>query len=245
MYVFSKKCKAVPKSKHLIYNEKMKSIQKLHPLQMTGAIMENKTVDNQQEHEHELAVANARFSTESVLNSSRTIKAFSGERLDDLTLLEQLHKQVEKAAHGDMSRSELMLMTQAQTLDAIFHKMMTMAMSAEFLTQLQAYSDLGFKAQNQCRKALLAHAEIKTPKRATFIKQQNNAVNQQVNNDVGSENLKKTKNITNELLSEVAHEALDDRRKSQASNIDSPVETMAESGGENRRRKGSQPNERI
>ncbi len=182
---------------------------------------------------HNLEVTNATFMTESVLNSMRTINVLNDGGLNTTTLLEQLHKQVDKVIDGDTRRIETMLMTQAQTLDVFFHQMMRTSMRSELIPQLQAYVELGFKAQNQCRKALLALAEIKNPKKATFIKQQNNAVNQQVNNGIKKENLKKSENITNELLSEVTNEALDDGRESSTININSPVETLVESGSEN------------
>lgn len=192
--------------------------------------MTKKIVDNKKKSE--AGVLNAKFSTESVLNSMQTIQLFSNDNADIVILLNEINKQVDKVIDGDTRRIETMLMTQAQTLDVIFHKMIRSTMGAKILPQFQAYADLGLKAQNQCRKALLALAEVKNPKRATFIKQQNNAVNQQVNNGINSENLK-NKNIANELLSEVKNETLDDRRASAALNINLPMEALVESGCQN------------
>ncbi|MGH8646968.1 MAG: hypothetical protein ACREX4_21935 [Gammaproteobacteria bacterium] len=60
---------------------------------------------------------------------------------------------------------------------------------------------LALKAQNQCRQTLAALAEIKNPRRTTFIGQQNNATNQQVNNVGGpSETRKNPETRENELL---------------------------------------------
>lgn len=175
---------------------------------------------------HNIEVANATLTTESVFNSMRTIKVLNGDGLDTTTLLEQLNKQVDKVIEGDTRRIETMLMTQAQTLDALFHKMIRTSMRSELLPQFQAYAELGFKAQNQCRKALLALAEIKNPKKATFINQQNNAVNQQVNNGIHPENLKKIENITNELLREEGHEILEFRRTAEAVATDLQLESL-------------------
>ena len=194
---------------------------------------------NQQNEQayNEDAMVVAKICTDSLANSALTIEAYSTGNANMSTLIERLHNQVDKVIDGDTRRIETMLMTQAQTLDAIFHKMMRNSMSVALLPQSQVYTDLGFKAQNQCRKALLALAEIKNPKRATFIKQQNNAINQQVNNGVNSENLKKSKNITNELLSEESHEALEFGRAAEAIAVDSQLESLgAVNGGENRNR---------
>lgn len=175
--------------------------------------------------EHKLKVANAQISTESVLNAALTIKAYNGGNADITTLVETLRKQVDKVVDGDTRRIETMLMTQAQALDVIFHKMIKTSMNAQSLSHLQVYADLGFKAQNQCRKVLLTLTEIKNPKRATFIKQQNNAISQQVNNSIESENLKKTKNITNELM-EVEYERVDARTTIAPVSVNPAMETV-------------------
>ena len=173
---------------------------------------------------HELAMANADIATESVPNAALTIQASHGGNADLETLICKLDKQVGKVVDGDTRRIETMLMTQAQTLDAIFHKLMKSAFKSEYVSQLQVYADIALKAQNQSRKALMALTEIKHPHRTTFIKQQNNAVNQQVNNQ--SENLKKFEKSANELLSEKHHETMDISGAPETITIDSPMAAL-------------------
>jgi len=65
------------------------------------------------------------------------------------------------------------------------------------------------------------------PNKAVFIKQQNNAVNQQINNDLKS-NSGKNKKIANELLSEVKNANLELGRKKETINAYSEVEAVGE-----------------
>lgn len=119
-----------------------------------------------------------------------------------------------------------MLMTQAQTLDALFHRMIRKMANSEILTHFQTCAELGLKAQNQSRQTLAVLAELKHPKRTTFIKQQNNSINQQVNNNLSQKNEKNIENRANELLSEDKHEKMDIGTKVKASSIDSPLEAL-------------------
>lgn len=83
---------------------------------------------------------------------------------------------------GDLSRVEDMLVTQAHALEQIFTRLSERAQAVEYISQFQAYMVLALKAQNQCRATLEALVEIKYPRHPTFVRQQNVAVNQQVNN---------------------------------------------------------------
>jgi len=74
-----------------------------------------------------------------------------------------------------------MLLAQAATLDAVFHRYLHRMDSAEYLPKLEAFARIAMKAQHQSRQTIATLGELKHPKRATFIKQQNNAVNQQIN----------------------------------------------------------------
>ncbi|MGH8608246.1 MAG: hypothetical protein ACREX9_12750 [Gammaproteobacteria bacterium] len=47
---------------------------------------------------------------------------------------------------------------------------------AQYLNQHQTYMLLALKAQNQCRQTLAALAEIKNPRRTTFVGQQNTEI---------------------------------------------------------------------
>ena len=52
----------------------------------------------------------------------------------------------------------------------------------EHLNATETYMRLALKAQTQCRSTLETLAEVKYPKAATFVRQQNVAYQQQINN---------------------------------------------------------------
>lgn len=126
---------------------------------------------------------------------------------DFATLVSECNAQLNKVAKGDTATIEKMLMAQAYTLDSVYSKMLNKSLSSEYLNQLQIYSKIALKAQSQCRQTLAALAEIKNPKRTTFIK--NQAANQQVNFNENSE--KNNQNSSNELLTGNNYETLDAR----------------------------------
>lgn len=154
-------------------------------------------------------------------NAAFTINAIHKESLHISTLVTELSESFVRVKNDNFLEVEAMLLSQAHTLNVFFHHALSQASQMSALNQIQTFSDLAMKAQNNCRKTLLALAEIKNPKRATFIKQQNNAIgNQQINN---SENLK---NNSNEVLSEVQHESLDDRSKEKTITTHTTLETL-------------------
>ena len=126
---------------------------------------------------------------------------------DFATLVSECNAQLNKVAKGDISNIEKMLMAQAYTLDSVYSQMLNKSLSSEYLNHLQIYSKIALKAQSQCRQTLAALAEIKNPKRTTFIK--NQATNQQVNFNENSE--KNNQNQSNELLTGNNYETLDAR----------------------------------
>lgn len=167
------------------------------------------------------AVSGSWACTNSVVSAALTINLIHQKSLDVPTLVDEIKGGASKIKKGDFIDMESMLWSQAQTLNAFFHRCLSLSSNCEIVSQIQILSDLAVRAQNNCRKTLATIADIKNPKRATFIKQQNNAVNQQVNNN--SENLK---NSANEVLSEVKHESLDDRSQEKAIAINSMLEAV-------------------
>jgi len=115
---------------------------------------------------------------------------------DLIALKEAVDEELSKVLKGDISAIERMLMAQALTLQSIFTSYTHRMLSAEYISGLQVNSKIALKAQNQCRQTLAALAEIKNPKRTTFIK--NTATNQQVNFNANSP--EKNQNKSNELL---------------------------------------------
>ena len=76
-----------------------------------------------------------------------------------------------------------MLISQAHTLDAMFHALAQKAMTHTTLPPYETLLRLAFKAQSQCRATFETLAEVKNPRSVAFVKQANIAQgHQQVNN---------------------------------------------------------------
>ncbi|MCA3269987.1 MAG: hypothetical protein INF44_06540 [Thalassospira sp.] len=142
--------------------------------------------------------------------------------------IKNVNEQTDKVRSGDLSAAETMLFAQAMALDAMYSELARRAClhMGEHLPFMEAYLRLAFKAQSQCRTTLEALAEIKNPRQpATFVKQQNLAHNQQVNNTIhaGAGNLEKT---TNELLEASLDTRMDSGTQSQTSGSNPTLETV-------------------
>ena len=87
-----------------------------------------------------------------------------------------------------MQRTEGILISQAQALDAIFVNLMRRSTNQTNATHWEMYMRMGMKAQSQCRATLQALAEMKNPRPVAFFKQANinNGGHQQVNNGVAA-----------------------------------------------------------
>lgn len=151
-----------------------------------------------------------------------------GRLLDAPTIMDQLATSANKVNDGNLKELEQMLVTQAKTLDYIFYDALKQLADVNMINQIEVFSNIAFRAQSQCRKTLATLAELKHPRRVTFVKQQNNAINQQVNNGIESEpeNFKNNKKFANELISEVIHEKVDIGGAISASSIDSSSKTV-------------------
>jgi hypothetical protein len=149
---------------------------------------------------------------------------------DFVALAGELEKQNKAVFEGDLRRVEAMLLDQSHVLQTLFVFFTQKMAHAEYMTTLETYSRIALKAQNQCRQTLATLVELKNPKRATFIKQQNNAVNQQLNQ---GENPKNLEYPANKILEEIPSERLDPGTPQAAIGVNQEVEAM----GENHRTK--------
>lgn len=165
--------------------------------------------------------------TNATISSAFTIHAIHDQRLDLGTIAKELAQSAGRLVDGNTREIEMILLSQAQTLDVLFHRMLTQLSAMQMVNQIQVFADIALRAQNQSRKTLAVLADLKNPRRATFIKQQNNAVNQQVNNTVKQDNSKISENLANELVSKVKHEKMDDGRKVKAISVNKKSEAMA------------------
>lgn len=170
------------------------------------------------------------------LNSNNRLGGTDLVGLDGETIQQCLVAENERIRNGDLSRVEAMLIDQAHSLQ-MMSNLFTMKISKlETIEQVEVYTRLALKSQNQCRQTLATLIEMKNPRRSTFIKQQNNAVNQQINNgaspgietDPIQQNPKNSEISTNELFEVEAHEQLDTRAQSAAGGANSQLETVEE-----------------
>ena len=142
------------------------------------------------------------------------------------TLVDDLAKQCMSASDGDLARAEALLVSQAHTLDSIFHKMARAATHAEYLNQMEVNLRLALKAQSQCRATLETLAVIRNPP-VVYAKQANvTSGPQQINNGVPSR-ARENENEQNKLLEEKnASEWLDTGKAATTSRDDSEMEAV-------------------
>lgn len=170
--------------------------------------------------------------------NANTARAYAVDFAGELHITDAIKVLQTKAARvqqGDMTEVEATLTAQAVALDAIFNGLAKRAAlnMGQYMGACETYLRLALKAQAQCRATLETLAEIKCPKAATFVRQQNVAYQQQVNNRAGSQTSTRTRareksvNQSNELLEEQYGERLDSRATGTASGVDTQLETVA------------------
>lgn len=141
-------------------------------------------------------------------HATMALSKLHGSGFDGVTALERLSRSVDRILNNDTNEIEAMLMTQAKTLEYVFYDALTKLPNSS-MERAEVCAEIALKAQAGCRKTLMALAELKHPRRTTtIIKQQNNAVTQQVNNNVKSEScgIENNKKIANELNAKVTYE---------------------------------------
>lgn len=180
--------------------------------------------------EEKRKIISSKVNLDTLASSAMAINQLNGDDLDEVTIMREMADSARLVKNNDLGEIEEMLMTQAKTLDHFFYKNLKELGKLRMINQIQVIADLALKAQNQSRKTLIALAELKHPRRTTFIKQQNNAVNQQVNNglDSSSPRKKEQKEIkpANELLEVKKDEWMDKTTKGATGQINPSMETM-------------------
>lgn len=153
----------------------------------------------------------AEFCLSGIITNANTALAFSKTPFGEVGLLEAIDVMKEtagKALAGDLSDIEARLASQAVALDIMFTELARRAAvnMGTHLGATETYLRLALKAQGQSRATMQTLAEVKYPKTATFVGQQNNAYQQQVNNGGVSglpssdTRVSEKNNSTNELL---------------------------------------------
>ncbi len=148
--------------------------------------------------------------TNATLSHNPTIRATCGGKpFNDIVFpggdttqsLKTLRERVQKIQEGNMGGVEATLVAQADTLDAVFNAMLLRAMNNQTnLQHFEGFMRIAMKAQAQCSLTLRTLSEIKNPRQTAFIKQQNNANQQVVNNNLSC--AQETVKTPNELLRE-------------------------------------------
>lgn len=125
---------------------------------------------------------------------------YKNENISYEVLAKNISNQMQEIKNNTI-HLETMLFTQAVALQELFNKSMTQASHSSTIAGLKAWSEIALRAQAQSRKTIATLAEIKNPRNfPIFVRQQNNAINQQINN----ENTDSTQNLmANELNKEI------------------------------------------
>lgn len=187
----------------------------------------NLTVTHQKSAEEakKLAIKKAKAYTNPVFSTVLTINDIHNQCIDVCTLAEQLEKQVNDVLQGNTKILEKILITQAQTLNVIFHNMTARMASENCEEGIDLFSNIALRAQNQCQKTLTALGVLRHPPQTTVVQQQNLAVNQQVNSTMQIETSKSLVKSANELLG-VNHEQVDAGKTIKPIQANFQVETM-------------------
>lgn len=120
-----------------------------------------------------LDLMTARTLTRPEIGAAAIMEKWSPNTYDVNVLADELATQVKAVNHGDIQRTESILLSQAQALDAIFVNLMRRSMTQTGLTQWEAYMRMGLKAQSQCRATLQVLTDIKNPRPVAFVMQAN------------------------------------------------------------------------
>ncbi|MGF6610764.1 hypothetical protein OKW45_005686 [Paraburkholderia sp. WSM4175] len=135
------------------------------------------------------------------------IKQFGDVSMMDLA--GEVKEQVAKVVvEGDMAYPEAILISQAMSLSSVYNRCAELAgvNIINKLPQAEVLMRMALKAQSQCTQTLRVLGELKNPKSVAFIKQQNNAHQQQVNNGTAPPTVARVHeekpNQSNELLTD-------------------------------------------
>ncbi len=120
------------------------------------------------------------------LTNSAVVLAYkgsiAGDRIDLSDIVDSMQQSSEKLqSNAPLELTENILISQAQSLNAMFCDLAVKANNQKYLDSMDKYLKLALKAQSQCRATLETLANIKNPP-IVFAKHANIAHNQQINN---------------------------------------------------------------
>ena len=171
-------------------------------------------------------------------NTATTFGKGSFGEIDLTEAVSIMRELASKVNDGDLTSLEDTLTVQAKTLDVMFNELARRAAlnMGEHLGACETYLRMALKAQTQCRATIETLAEVKYPKVVTFVRQQNVAYQQQVNNDckvtehtrnnTGPHAHGKSANQSNELLEAQHGKRLDTTTTVKAGGNDTHMKTL-------------------
>lgn len=152
-----------------------------------------------------------------------------GEFIDAPTMIETLREQATAVNRNDMAQAGAMLANQATALQSLFARLIEKSMTAEYVTQFEAFMRMALRAQSQCRATLETLAAIKNPP-IVYARQANVTTGpQQINNGTVAPTRAQEIETEQTQLSGGTHELLPDARASgNASRVNPTLETLGE-----------------
>lgn len=111
---------------------------------------------------------------------------------------------VEISKSNDMQRAQEILISQATTLDVLFGHFLQKGLRSNSKEHMETFMNMALKTQRQSRATLETLGKIKNPQ--PYIRQQNMAYNQQINNSNISHAREENKKMSNELLEDQVYE---------------------------------------
>lgn len=176
----------------------------------------------------------ADLAVEGVFAATATTMTYAGGQLGKLDLASTilaLRKQIGATKDGDMGIADTLLVTQAVSLNAIFHECVRRAALnlGENLEAVDRYMRIALKAQSQSRASLESLSLIKNPRTLAYVQQANIANGpQQVNNGGTTCAPVESQTPPSKLLeSTSAKEWMDTRAPGASVTSNPPVEAMA------------------
>lgn len=181
------------------------------------------TTNSGQKEKHPSTIASA-FTTPECLSAAVIAVCQNIEHTEINALVGELSKQTEAVKDGNLYRIESMLLSQAHTLDGLFSRLTTCALTAQNINTMEQYMRLALRAQNQTRATLQTLAEIKEPKSFAFVQQANIGNQVQVNNTNNAHTrTRENQNVPNELLETQYGKWMDTGATSKTSRANSSV----------------------
>lgn len=195
------------------------------------------------------AKAVARAAIEPVSRNAMAARQFMPAVFKNADLNEcavQVREAADRINGGDLAGVEQTLTAQLHVLDAVFTKTAMLASTAEHVETMEAFLRMAMKAQAQARATAETLTEMKYPKSATFIRQQNVAGQQIVNNADKMPAHGKTEEHQTGLLEASYGERLDFGATETTSGTHPKLEALGEvNRPQNRRRKAGDKPERA